>query len=273
MTTPAGSRACAAPSVTSSGARPSSSLTRQVACGTPPSACPATSTIWCTHLNDLKAWSKFLGDLGTVAGAVALVAAVDRLPAGRVRLRGRRGRAVDVRRGRRRGGHLRRDLQDRGRHGAGRRRQGQLGRGRLRRRVGSPRARPRSPGSRAPRARSSGLEGQAGALETYAAGRESGLTASPGLLGPDQRAAALLRNSTVSLTSNPARLTTCISTTQGLAGRRPRSSTCTAPATSSSTDSADHGTGGVHDKVAARAARGRGQDGRAGGRHRGRLIG
>ena len=54
-----------------------------------------------THLNDLKAWSKFLGDLGTVAGAVALVAAVHRLPADALGFESRRGRLVDGRRGRR----------------------------------------------------------------------------------------------------------------------------------------------------------------------------
>ena len=76
--------------------------------------------------------------------------------------------------------------------------------------------RPRSPGSRAPRARPTGLEGQAGALETYAAGRESGLTASQAYSALSDGQKTLLRNSTVSLTSNRG-LTTLISTTQGLA--------------------------------------------------------
>lgn len=168
-----------------------------------------------THLGDLKAWSKFLGDLGTVAGAVALVAAVivcpldaagfEAVAAGLSTFGEAAGTAATYM-------AIAKTGTDTGLVLEGKGTWGQVGFDAISVAAGQTKI----PGLKGAKGTASDLEGQATALETYAAGRESGLTASQAYSALTDGQKTLLRDSTVSLTANRG-LTTLISTTKGLA--------------------------------------------------------
>jgi hypothetical protein len=146
-------------------------------------------TVW-DHPGDLKAWSKLAGDLGTVAGAVALAAAIVVCPLDAVGLEGAAA-ALGA------GGEVVADAGlamgvaktgfDSGlaAEGEGSWSTVALDGGSL------VLSQAKIPGLTAAKADTSGLEGQAGALETYVAGREGGQTASQAYsaLSADQKVA------------------------------------------------------------------------------------
>ena len=209
---------------------------------------PGDFTYLCTHLDDLKAWSKFAGDLGTVAGAVALVAAVIVCPldafavtegaaaffgtvdtvASAVAL----GATVE-----KTGFDTSLAIQGKGSWGEVAFDGGSL-----------LMSGAKIPGLKGAQGAATDMEGTAGALEKYAAGRESGLTATQAYSALSDGQKTLLRNSTVSLSSNRG-LTTLISTTQGLAAKATKTEHLFDAGNELVHGAADHGKELLHDKV------------------------
>ncbi len=176
---------------------------------------PGDFTYLCHHLNDLKAWSKFAGDLGTVAGAVALVAAVIVCPLDAAGLEGAAAlfSAVDTGAGAvALGATADKTIWDTSLalHHQGSWKEVAFDAGSLLM------SGARIPGLKGAKGAATGLDNTAGALEQYAADRASGLTATQAYSALSDSQRTLLRNSTISVTQNRG-LTTLISTTQAAA--------------------------------------------------------
>ena len=176
---------------------------------------PGEFTYLCHHLDDLKAWSKFAGDLGTVAGAVALVAAVIICPLDAAGLEGAAAlfSAVDTGAGAvALGATADKTVWDTALAVQGKGSWGEVAfdAGSLAM-FGA-----KIPGLKGAKATATGLDNTAGALEKYAAGRASGLTSTQAYSALSDGQRTLLRDSTTSVTQNRG-LTTLFSATKSSA--------------------------------------------------------